>query len=43
MLLEMDNAEILSLLDREDALNLKVQEAVLVLEDYKRKSDDPAA
>lgn len=43
MLLEMDNLEILSLIDREDALNLKVQEAVLVLEDYKKKADEPSA
>ncbi|KLO14704.1 polyadenylate binding protein [Schizopora paradoxa] len=39
MLLEMDNLEILNLLQDEDSLNLKVQEAVRVLEEYKRKDE----
>ncbi|KAJ3563117.1 hypothetical protein NP233_g9154 [Leucocoprinus birnbaumii] len=34
MLLEMDNNELLSLLESEDAMNNKVAEALKVLQDY---------
>ena len=40
MLLEMDNTEILGLLHDEDSLNLKVQEAVRVLEVVSAASSD---
>lgn len=37
MLLEMDNNELLSLLESEDAMGAKVQEALSVLQDFTPK------
>jgi len=34
MLLEMDNAELLHLLENQDAMNQKLQEAIAVLNDF---------
>lgn len=42
MLLEMDNAELLVLLEDDSALDSKVQEAMAVLEDYNKKQTDEA-
>ncbi|KAJ8078845.1 Protein phosphatase PP2A regulatory subunit B [Marasmius tenuissimus] len=39
MLLEMDNTELLHLLENPDALNAKVQEALIVLQDYAGKEE----
>jgi polyadenylate-binding protein len=35
MLLEMDNAELLHLLEENDAMNAKVNEALIVLNEFK--------
>ncbi|KAL4911329.1 hypothetical protein BDW74DRAFT_142773 [Aspergillus multicolor] len=44
MLLEMDNTELLGLLEDEEALRAKVDEALSVYDEYmKNKSDEPAA
>ncbi|KAL4922772.1 hypothetical protein BDW62DRAFT_171738 [Aspergillus aurantiobrunneus] len=44
MLLEMDNTELLGLLEDDDALRAKVDEALSVYDEYmKNKSDEPAA
>lgn len=42
MLLEMDNAELLALVDNQPALDAKVQEAISVLEDFQQQ-DGPVA
>lgn len=39
MLLEMDNAELLQLLESQDAMNNKVQEALVVLQEYTTKEE----
>jgi polyadenylate-binding protein len=39
MLLEMDNAELLHLLENNDAMNSKVNEALSVLHDYTVKEE----
>ncbi len=36
----MDNGELLHLLENEDALNAKVSEAVMVLEEYNKTGTD---
>lgn len=41
MLLEIDNAELLMLIENEEALNGKVTEAIAVLNEY--SGGDPAA
>ena len=38
MLLEMENNELLQLLDTPDALNSKVTEALVVLQDFQEKA-----
>lgn len=44
MLLEMDNSELLHLLENQDAMNQKLQEAIAVLNDFSSKEGDaPAA
>lgn len=44
MLLEMDNSELLHLLENQDAMNQKLQEAIAVLNDFSGKEGDaPAA
>eukprot|EP00753_Platysulcus_tardus_P020603 PLAT8264.1.p1 GENE.PLAT8264.1~~PLAT8264.1.p1 ORF type:complete len:686 (-),score=-51.09 PLAT8264.1:220-2277(-) len=43
MLLEMDNSELLHLLDAPDALNAKVAEAMIVLQEYQSKEDEQKA
>jgi polyadenylate-binding protein len=40
MLLEMDNSELIHLLETPDALNAKVNEALVVLHEYSNKADD---
>jgi len=42
MLLEMDNGELLHLLDAPDAMNAKVNEALVVLHDFSAKEDGSA-
>lgn len=42
MLLEMDNSELLHLLEAPDAMNAKVNEALIVLHDF-AKDDEAAA
>jgi len=42
MLLEMDNSELLHLLENEDALQNKTQEAIQVLEEYSKKAEQDA-
>lgn len=37
MLLEMDNAELLHLLESHDAMNAKVNEAITVLNDFAKE------
>ena len=37
MLLEMDNAELLHLLENQDAMNQKLMEAIAVLNDFSNK------
>jgi polyadenylate-binding protein len=39
MLLEMDNAELLQLLESQDSMNNKVQEALIVLQEYTTKEE----
>jgi len=39
MLLEMDNSELITLADDNNALNAKVREAMAVLEEYSRRAD----
>jgi polyadenylate-binding protein len=43
MLLEMDNAELLHLLETHDAMNAKVNEALAVLNDFAKDDEAPAA
>jgi len=43
MLLEMDNTELLLLLDTEESLNAKVNEALVVLHDYSKGPEEVAA
>jgi polyadenylate-binding protein len=40
MLLEMDNNELIHLLDAPDALNAKVNEALVVLHEYSTSPED---
>ena len=40
MLLEMDNNELLHLLDTTEALNAKVNEALIVLHEYSKKDEE---
>ena len=42
MLLEMDNAELLQLVDSDEALDAKVAEALNVLHDFTKTQDAPA-
>lgn len=42
MLLEMDNNELLHLLDTTEALNAKVNEALVVLHEYSNKDEEAA-
>jgi len=39
MLLEMDNTELIQLLDSQEAMNNKVQEALIVLQEYTTKEE----
>jgi len=39
MLLEMDKLELLNMLENPEALDIKIKEAIAVLEDYKRKTE----
>jgi polyadenylate-binding protein len=39
MLLEMDNTELLQLLETQEAMNNKVQEALIVLQEYTTKEE----
>jgi len=43
MLLEMDNSEVLLLLDNQEALDAKVEEAIEVLKQHNAIPDEPAA
>ncbi|KAL3495343.1 hypothetical protein BJX62DRAFT_195831 [Aspergillus germanicus] len=43
MLLEMDNTELLGLLEDDDALRAKVDEALSVYDEYMKNKDEPAA
>jgi polyadenylate-binding protein len=43
MLLEMDNAELIALLESKDALNNKVNEAIGVLNEFSAKDEAAAA
>jgi len=43
MLLEMDNAELLHLLEDQDSMNMKVNEAIAVLNEYAAHEDGIAA
>lgn len=42
MLLEMDNSELLHLLDNPDALNAKVGEAMIVLQEFTKDEPEQA-
>lgn len=42
MLLEMDNTELLQLLDAPEAMNAKVNEALVVLHDFSAKEEGTA-
>ena len=41
MLLEMDNSELVHMLEHQESLKAKVEEAVVVLQAHKQQSDDP--
>lgn len=43
MLLEMDNSELLHLLENNDAMNQKLQEAIAVLNDFSTGEEVPTA
>lgn len=43
MLLEMDNSELLHLLENQDAMNQKLQEAIAVLNDFSSKEEPSEA
>ena len=43
MLLEIDNSELLLLIENEEALNNKVNEAIVVLNEYSGPSGEAAA
>jgi polyadenylate-binding protein len=43
MLLEMDNAELLGLLDNDAVMDAKVHEALSVLDDFNKEEDAVAA
>jgi len=42
MLLEMDNSELLHLLDNPDSLDAKVNEALMVLQEYTKEEEATA-
>merc|ERR1711983_289000 len=41
MLLEIDNSELVHMLEHQESLKAKVEEAVVVLQAHKQQSDDP--
>lgn len=43
MLLEMDNAELLHLLENQDAMDLKLNEAIAVLNDFNKDAPGETA